>query len=309
MDPESFQSAVAKLAAQGAAAFDMQGQVCGLLTAADAGRWRSGYQAQRDHRRAQLDDMAAFAETAQCRMSALVRHFGDNPGAPCGHCDFCSPESAVAVPFTDPSPQETRHLQRILRELQQGGSRSVGRLQTESGIDGDRRSFDSLLDGLARAGLLTLTTETWTNPEGREITFRKAALTYEGRTWAEPEPLPVLLRAATDDAPGPSTPRKKKKSGNTTPGQTKHGHADNQPAPPLTPAQTDLENRLRAWRKSEAAAAGKPAFFVLTDAALQGIVLHCPQTLGELIQIHGIGPIKAERYGAAIIAICRQPTT
>ncbi len=314
MDQESFQSAVSKLAAQGAAAFDMQGQVCGLLETAEAGRWRSGYQAQRDHRRAQLDDMVAFAETAQCRMSALVRHFGDNPGAPCGHCDFCSPESTVAVPFTDPSPQETRHLHRILRELQQGGPRSVGRLQTESGIDGDRRAFDALLDGLTRAGLVTLTTETFTNPEGREITFRKAALTHEGRTWTDADPLPVLLRAEADDPSRPPTPRKKKKSSNTTTSQTKSGHADNQPATPLTPAQltpaqTDLENRLRAWRKSEAAAAGKPAFFVLTDAALKAIAVHCPQTLDELIQIHGIGPIKAERYGPAIIAICCQLTT
>jgi ATP-dependent DNA helicase RecQ len=302
MDQEAFQSAVAKLAAQGAAAFDMQGQVCSLLSTAEAGRWRSGYQAQRDHRRAQLDDMAAFAETAQCRMSALVRHFGDNPGSPCGHCDFCSPESAVAVPFTEPNAQETRQLQRILRELQQGGARSVGRLQTESGIDGDRRAFDALLDGLARAGLIALTTETWTNPEGREITFRKAALTYEGRAWSEPEPLPVLLRAEADDPTRPSTPRKKKKANQAIPGL-----ADDQPTPPLTPEQADLENRLRTWRKSEATAAGKPAFFVLTDAALKAIVLANPRTIPALLQINGIGPIKAERYGAAIIAICRQP--
>ena len=95
----------------------------------------------------------------------------------------------------------------------------------------------------------------------------------------------------------------------TFPIQTNAGLADNQPAPPLTPEQTELENLIRAWRKSEAAATGKPAFFVLTDAALKALAVHCPQTLNELIQIHGIGPIKAERYGAAIIALCRQPAT
>ncbi|HTX42017.1 MAG TPA: HRDC domain-containing protein, partial [Acidobacteriaceae bacterium] len=73
----------------------------------------------------------------------------------------------------------------------------------------------------------------------------------------------------------------------------------------FTPAQTELENRLRAWRKAEAAAAGKPAFFVLTDAALRGVVVADPRTMAELMSIHGIGPVKAERYGAAIVAICR----
>lgn len=294
MSPVTFGRAVDKLAAQGAAAFDMEGRVRGLLRTKDAGKWRAGYQSQRDHRRAQLDDMVAFAETAQCRMSALVRHFGDRPGSPCGHCDFCSPETAVAVRFVEPGAEEGRDLRRIVRELQGGGSRSVGRLQTESGVGGERRDFDALLDGLARAGLLTLTVETWTTPEGREVTYRKAALTYEGRGWREPEPLPVLLRA-TEESGGRAAVRKRKAAAAVS--------ADEAAA--FTPEQTELENRLRAWRKAEAGAAGKPAFFVLTDAALRGVVAAGPRSLAELGGIHGIGPVKVERYGAAIVAICR----
>ena len=294
MDPATFGRAVDKLAAQGAAAFDMEGRVRGLPGTKDAGKWRAGYKLQREHRRAQLDDMVAFAETAQCRMGALVRHFGDRPGSPCGHCDFCSPETAVAVRFVEPGAEEGRDLRRIVRELQGGGSRSVGRLQTESGVGGERRDFDALLDGLARAGLLTLTVETWTTPEGREVTFRKAALTYEGRGWAEPEPLPVLLRA-TEESAGRAAPRKRKAAPAVS--------ADEAAA--FTPEQTELENRLRAWRKAEAGAAGKPAFFVLTDAALRGVVVAGPRSLAELGGIHGIGPVKVERYGAAIVAICR----
>lgn len=295
MDPTVFGRAVDKLGAQGAVAFDVEGRVRGLLQTTDTGRWRTGYEAQRDHRRAQLDDMVAFAETAQCRMSALVKHFGDKPGAPCGHCDFCSPETAAAVPFLEPGADEARQLRRILRELQEGGARSVGRLQTESGVEGERRHFDALLDGLARAGLVTLTTETWTNPDGREVTFRKAALTYEGRSWREPEPLAVLLRATGEGAPK-AGPRKKRPA-------SQSAGADGAAA--YTPKQTELENRLRAWRKSEAEAARKPAFFVLTDAALRGVVVANPRSMTELTLIHGIGPVKAERYGAAIVAICR----
>jgi ATP-dependent DNA helicase RecQ len=301
MMPETFGRAVEKLASQGAAAVDMEGRVRSVARSIDAGLWRSGYKAQLEHRRAQLDHMVAFAETAQCRMSALVRHFGDKPGAPCGRCDFCSPESAMAVPFADPTPQQERQLRRILRELQSGGPRSVGRLMADSGVESDRRVFDGLLDGLARAGLVTLASETFTNPEGREVTFRKAALTLEGRSVTEPEPLGVLLRSSGDDAEAPP-PRKKKSAARGTAGADAQG---NLAIAEFSPAQTELETRLRAWRKAEAAAAGKPAFFVLTDAALRGVVLAGPRTLAELLDIHGIGPVKADRYGASIVALCR----
>lgn len=298
MSPDIFERAIDKLAAQGAASFDVEGKIRGVLSsAADAGRWRSGYQAQREHRRAQLDNMVAFTETAQCRMCALVRHFGDKPGSPCGHCDFCSPETAQGGSFVEPSSQEQRKLRKIMQELQQGGSRSVGKLQTEAGIEGDRRSFEVLLDGLARAGLLALSTETWTTPEGREVSYRKASLSFEGQSWSEQDPWVVLLRSSETDAgkgskKSSAAPKKKLK--------------DEDWKVVFTPEQTALENRLRAWRKIEADKTGKPAFFVLTDAALRGIVLASPRTIAELELINGIGPAKTERYGAAIVALCRE---
>ena len=301
MTPDVFGRAAEKLASQGAVAFDMEGRVRSLLRASEAGKWRSGYQAQMDHRKAQLDAMVAFAETAQCRMSALVRHFGDRPGAPCGKCDFCSPEAAVGAPFGDPTPHQERQLRRILRDLQ-AGARSVGRLLTETGIESDRKVFDALLDGLARAGLVSLTSETFTNPEGREVTFRKVALTYEGRSAPESEPLGVLLRQPAEQEDSLFTaPRKKKKTAPKSSGQKRNS---DEPVE-FTPAQTELENRLRAWRKTEAAAAGKPAFFVLSDATLRAVALESPRTLSELVGISGIGPRKADLYGASILALCR----
>ncbi len=300
MDPAMFGRAMDKLAAQGVATFDVQGRVRGLLRKQDADQWRAEYQTQREHRRVQLGDMVAFAETAQCRMSALVRHFGDKPGSPCGHCDFCSPETAEAVPFVESGPDEARQLRRILRELQASGSRSAGRLQTESGVEGERRVFDMLLDGLARAGLVNLTVESWKSPEGREVTFRKVALTHEGRNWTEAEPLTVFLRANEESASrGAAVRRQKPQSSNAAPGRGNGAHVK------LTPAQAELDSRLRAWRKAEAATAGKPAFFVLTDATLQNVVLAGPRSLAALGSVHGIGPAKVDHYGPAIVAICR----
>jgi ATP-dependent DNA helicase RecQ len=302
MLPDTFGRAVEKLASQGAAQFDIEGRVRTLVRSTEAGRWRSGYQQQLAHRKAQLDRMAEFAETPQCRMSALVRHFGDTAGAsrPCGHCDFCSPESAAAQPFAEPTEQQERDLRRILRELRQSGSKSTGRLFTETGgrasLPAARREFDGLLDGLARAGLVSFATETWNNPEGREVTFKKVSLTYEGRTLGEDEPLSVLLRQSADTAPSAG----KRARGKAKPVRPKAG----EPAPAFTPAQTELETRLREWRRAEAGRLSLPAYMILSDAALQALVLASPASIAQLQEVYGIGPSKTERWGAAIVALC-----
>ena len=43
--------------------------------------WQKAYAAQRAHRDRQLEDVTRFAEGTGCRMTALVRHFGDKDDA------------------------------------------------------------------------------------------------------------------------------------------------------------------------------------------------------------------------------------
>lgn len=59
--------------------------------------WRAPYAAQRDLRAQQLELVARFAQTRQCRMIGLVQHFGDSEdsGRACGHCDVCAPDARL----------------------------------------------------------------------------------------------------------------------------------------------------------------------------------------------------------------------
>jgi ATP-dependent DNA helicase RecQ len=289
IDPDTIARAFEKLAAQGAAQFDMEGRV----RATSATGWRAGYKAQLEHRRAQLNAMIHFSETPQCRMSALVRHFGDRAGAsrPCGHCDFCSPHTAVAQKYLSPTSIEERDLRGMLATLKTSPSTSAGRLFDASSV-ADRRAFDRLLDGLARAGLVTLSSESWVNPLGREVTYRRVNLTEEGRHLGIADPLCVLLPEESDA----TAARRRPRADRTQPAE----------APPAyTGSQAELEQRLREWRKAEATQAGKPAFFVFSDAILRALVHAAPQTIPQLLTIRGIGPNKADRYGATICALCR----
>jgi ATP-dependent DNA helicase RecQ len=297
MDPETFNKAVEKLCSQGAAQLDMEGQV----RAAGADGWRSGYKTQLAHRRAQLERIVEFAERPQCRMSALVRHFGDVTGAsrPCGRCDFCSPQTASARKYAEPTQAEERDLRAILAILKAGRVMAAGRLFTGAGVGKDRRYFDRLLDGMARAGLATLSTESWTNPLGKEVTYKKVYLTEEGRRLSVAEPLGVLLPADSDASAKPRPARAERQTGNGKESRAEHTQ------PQYTQHQAELESRLRAWRKAEADQAGKPAFFVFSDAILRALVVAAPRTIPELMTVRGIGPNKADRYGAAICALCR----
>ncbi|HXB16035.1 MAG TPA: RecQ family ATP-dependent DNA helicase [Solirubrobacteraceae bacterium] len=60
---------------------------------------------------------------------------------------------------------------------------------------------------------------------------------------------------------------------------------------------------LRVWRMERAE--GKPAYTVATDATLRELIHRRPATLGELIDVRGVGPAFCERHGEAVLAEIR----
>ncbi|HTH52627.1 MAG TPA: RecQ family ATP-dependent DNA helicase [Edaphobacter sp.] len=297
LDLEGFERTAEKLIAQGAAIPD----IAGNLRATGQDGWRSGYDNQLAFRRSQIERMARFAETPQCRMTALIQHFGDTTDGlrPCGHCDFCSPERAQAQRFREPSAQEDRQLRTILDALEGAPPRATGKLHTDLSLGIDRKQFDGYLNALARAGLLTLTADTFTNAEGNVVNFKRASLTHEGRSLSRNDAMGVLLPEESDMAP-----RQRSRSKRSA-----KASRDASAEIELTPAQKSLEQKLREWRKAEAAKTRKPAFLIFGDAVLTAIARACPATLTDLLDVPGIGPEKSDRYGADILSVCRDADT
>ena len=69
------------------------------------------------------------------------------------------------------------------------------------------------------------------------------------------------------------------------------------------PPDSVLFNKLRAWRKRTARRNNQPAFVVFDDKTLWAIVSRKPRTKGQLLDVPGIGKVKAERYGADVLSI------
>ncbi|MGH9595834.1 MAG: HRDC domain-containing protein, partial [Edaphobacter sp.] len=266
---------------------------------------RKGYDEQINFRRGQIDRMVQFAESPQCRMAALIQHFGDTADGlrPCGHCDFCAPQNASAQTFRTPNAQEERHLRTILETLQGSNGRSTGKLHSDLAFGIERKQFDGYLNALARAGLLQITTDTFTNPEGTVINYKKASLTHEGRTFTGPLLLDVLLN---ETATSSSTQRKKSSSAISPKSSKATLKTEREKtAGTYNAEQKALAENLRHWRKAEAAKTGKPAFMVFGDSVLHNLVIASPKTISVLLAVSGIGKDKADRYGADIVAICR----
>jgi ATP-dependent DNA helicase RecQ len=253
--------------------------------------------------------MIAFAESTDCRMHALVQHFGDTTDtrATCGLCDICNPgDAGSAQTAHQPTAQERAWLREILAALEHR-STSTGKLFTELHLKKDskksqqdaRKDFDTLLDGLARAALITLTNDAFRTPEGKDITYRKAAITHEGRTPDDATLDTVWLR--TNLFVAPSRKKSATKSGAPRPDSGTRASTTQE----LSREAEQLFTQLRNWRTEVARPTKTPAFMILSDAVLRAIATSAPQNLSALHAISGMGPTKVDRYGADLIAICR----
>jgi DNA topoisomerase-3 len=290
MKSEVFEKALEKLWIHGGATSDFAENI-----SRGHDDWREPYIAQGAHKQQQLDLILRYAATDGCRMSALVRHFGDlaDSQKPCGVCDFCAPDDCIGQRFRPASEAERAAAVRVLDTLKEQGGRTTGQLHTELGATGlSRDDLEEVVGALARAGLVRLT-ESVFEKEGRSIPYRKASLTRDADAMEEWPDLDLQVKVTL--VSGAS--RKRKKKAKKTAAKPERGRAKK------VPADSGIESKLRAWRLSEAKRRGVPAFRILTDAALQGIAEALPATAAELLAIPGIGMSTVEKYGAQIYRI------
>ena len=116
-----------------------------------------------------------YAESNQCRMSTLVRHFGDlaDGQTACGICDFCAPAQCVAQRFRTATEAERTALFRVIAALRAGDAKSTGKLHGELCPNGEmsRDVFEEVLGAMARAGLVRLSDAVF-EKDGKQIPYR-----------------------------------------------------------------------------------------------------------------------------------------
>ena len=78
----------------------------------------------------------------------------------------------------------------------------------------------------------------------------------------------------------------------------RRAQADDGPEP-----DAELLDALKEWRRVLAKASSVPAYVVFNDATLRAVAVALPGSRDQLLDISGIGPVKIERYGDAILEL------
>jgi len=303
LDEEAFDKAMEKLEIHGGAKVDFGGSV----TRGTPG-WKKTYNIQSQFRTEQFAKVVKYTELSECRMSALVRHFGDVKDAtrPCGICDICDPGGAVLRLFRHATASERDMVQRIIEELRPVDSKATGTLQRNLDPSGrlTRNDFDALLDAMVRAALIEIENAEF-EKDGDVIRFRKVRLLDAGLDVRASTPLPLLISDGVVDefgSRGKSQPKAKKS-------RSAVAKADNKSAVDSAPTSLSAEGealatKLRAWRSAEAKRLGVPAYLVLNDRTLTALAHNKPANPNQLLAINGMGPAKVERFGEALLKLC-----
>ena len=297
---DHFDIALEKLWIHGGASVDYDDNIC-----RGNSEWAASYVEQRDYKTAQFEKVLTWCESSACRMTSLVRYFGDFTDATrkCGICDFCDPNSAIAQSSRGLTKAESAQAERVLETLKTSGSIATGRLYAQlfEGTNVLRRDFEDLLRAIARAGLVDIVDASW-EKDGKRIEFRKVQITPAGREDGVAAEVRIAEQSEVSGSATSASGRRRKKPARAARAKKAAAGAGSGPAPLPTAAER-YAAALRIWRKQEAQKQSVPAFRILADRVLDAIAEEQPRNLTQLLEIPGMGPKLVEKYGQAIFQV------
>jgi ATP-dependent DNA helicase RecQ len=228
-----------------------------------------------------------------CRAAAVRRYFGEDRVEPCGQCDLClrPPQSLDVTEAAQKALSAVHRLHgrfgrgRIVDHLL-GKTKEVGDFEaglSTFGVGQDRSlaEWRDLLDQLLFEGLLREDPN-----DGRPLIGLGDAdgvrAVYRGERR-------VSLRVPE------ATERRARKPRRTR-----------EPPVELTPDDLLIFERLRDWRREEAARQHLPPYVIFQDKTLAEIARKRPRSFDGLSAISGVGESKLQRYGSAVLAVLVQ---
>ena len=236
---------------------------------------------------AKVDALLALCESATCRRQRLLAYFGE-ASQPCGNCDIC-----LDPPQTwDGTEAARKALSCVYRTGQRFGAGHL--CDVLLGRDTERiRQWRH--DQVSTYGIgKELGEKEWRAVFRQLVALGMLDVDHSGfgalRLGEASRPVlkgtqSVMLRKQAERRP--ARPRVAA------------------PAAGLDLAGNTLWERLRAWRSETAKAHGVPAYVIFHDATLLELARACPGSLGRLRGVPGVGAAKLDRYGEALLEICR----
>ena len=251
-------------------------------------RWIEDSEGGEMYRRVQrqkLDALVGLCEMASCRRQALLAYFGETLPEPCGNCDNClapphmidrtiAAQKALSAAYRTGERFGVGYLVDVLlgnsdpRIDRNGHDRlSVYGIGSELNGTGWRRLFRQLIV----SGQLTVDTE----GHGSLMLTEKARPLLRGEE-------KFLVRQTPKDIESRVKRQRRTEL-------------------PLSEADAPLYQELKALRSRLASEAHVPPYVIFHDRTLAELAQKRPTSIDELQGITGLGQVKIERYGAALV--------
>ncbi len=268
-----------------------------------------------EHRWSMFRDLLRWSEGGTCRHDAILRYFGDEVETlhGCGRCDVCRELEEGAGPDDGDESAAARGAEiatailAAVRAVDQrlGLKVTVKLLRGEN----DDRLTRYGLDRRPEFGALATYPEAWLSlvlqrcvtagwVDFTDGEYPLLVLTAQGAAvLGGKRPARLLLPPLAPKRRSRPARRRARAAG--LPGAV----ADEKPADYVS-----CFDALRRWRLERARADAVPAFVVASDRTLEDIATLGPTTLEELKLCYGIGPSKAEKYGAEILRVLGRST-
>ena len=250
-------------------------------------------------------ELIRWAEGGACRHDAILRYFGDDGEAVggCGRCDVCRALD------DDGGEADPEAVSLVVRKALSGVARVHRRFGVTAAVkllagQPDPRLTRAGLDRSTTFGVLGDRSPEWITRLLRRCTTAgwvdftsgdrpMVCLTEAGRGVMKAErPARIVLPPEGSSGAG----------GAGKPGSRGRSRAA-APAVRLDADASQLFEALRAHRLELARDEGVPPYVIASDRALREIAAIRPRTLDALTLAHGIGPAKAERYGAGLLEV------
>jgi superfamily II DNA helicase RecQ len=257
--------------------------------------WEAKYMDQKRHREAQMQLVFKYASNDRsCRILQLMEHFGDPDakGAACGICDVCSPDMVSLQKKRKVTSEDIRYIKSIFSAVDEVHEFSSGRVFRES-VEGhgvSRSQFEKYVSLLISEQVIGQENKSF-EKDGRVIEY-KALFKKRSLDMIDFDSLTISAFKSS------TTKKRKGASAKSKSGSKKWSSMGET-------YDKNLFNLLKGWRLAESGSKGVPAYRVLPDRSLVSLASLKPLTESELLEVHGIGPSKFEKYGKELLEMIK----
>jgi len=252
--------------------------------------------------RGKLDALLGLAEASDCRRVRLLGYFGEE-SEPCGNCDNC-----IKPPELHNATEAARKILSCIYRVQQASGTAFGAGHIMDILRG--KPTDKMAqyahDKLSTFGIGADWSETQWRALLRQLVAREAVQVDAAHfnTLHLAEGARDILKGGAQVWMKQANEKLSRTRSKATKGISRHATKDVAPdGQPLSLAQRNCLDALKAWRAEVAREHNLPAFVIFHDSTLRALAAVQPGTMDDLDGIAGIGQKKREAYGAEVLRV------